>query len=348
MDNKIYKVLFLTKYSAKAPSSRYRSFFYEKFFIENGIKPIYKPLLSDLYVDGIYTKSSIKKSIGLVWGFIYRILFLFFIDLKKYDHIVIEKELFPNMPLDFDLFFLKKMKSFSLDFDDNISANYSGTKLKNKIPELMKLAKFVSVGNNWYKTEFQGNLIYLPTVIDLEKYPLYNFRQEDKKNEIVWMGSISTAKYLKLVEGILVRLSEKYDFVFRVIGAEMELDSRIKTKFTKWSEETENKDLVESIIGIMPLHNNYFELGKCGFKLIQYMASGIPVVASPLPANRDIVTEEVGFTADTEDEWYEKIAILLENTELRKKMGIAGRKRVEDHYSYQVWGKKYSEIIKHN
>ena len=285
------------------------------------------------------------KNITAIWCMFSRILVLLF-SVKKYDHIVIEYELFPRIPLAFELFFIKRIKSFSLDFDDNISANYSKTILENKIPELMKLAKFVSVGNHWYKTEFQGNLIYLPTVIDLEKYPLYNIHRENQKNEIVWMGSPSTIRHLKLVEKALARLSEKYDFVFKVIGAKMELDNRIKVKFQDWSANSENRDLAESIIGLMPLHYDYFELGKCGFKLIQYMASGIPVVASPLPANKDIVTEEVGFTADTEDEWYDRLSILLENAQLRDMMGVAGRKRVEECYSYQVWGKKYAELLK--
>ena len=78
------------------------------------------------------------------------------------------------------------------------------------------------------------------------------------------------------------------------------------------------------------------------------MASGIPVVASPLPANRNIVTSDVGFTAESEDEWYEKLSLLLESFELRQKMGQAGRKRVEESYSYQVWGKKYVELLKNN
>ncbi len=313
--------------------------------LEEGLEVTYSPLFNDMYFKYMYQNNILMKNLMAIWCMFLRILVLLW-DTKKYDHIVVEYELFPKIPLGFELFFFKKMKSFSLDFDDNISANYTNSNLKNKIPQLMKLAKFVSVGNNWYKSEFQGNLIYLPTVIDLEKYSLHNLPKENKPLEIVWMGSPSTIRHLKLVEKALGRLSEKYDFVFQVIGAKMKLDSRIKTKFKDWNESTENRDLAESTIGLMPLHYDYFELGKCGFKLIQYMASGIPVVASPLPANKDIVTEEVGFTAETEEEWYEKLSTLLENASLRKEMGEAGRKRVEDHYSYQVWGKKYAELLK--
>ena len=340
------KILFLTKYTSKGANSRYRSYNYKKWFEKEGVEASYSPLFNDFYFRYLHGNILMKNMVAL-WCMIKRVFYLFF-HIQKYDHVVIEYELFPKLPLGFELFFLKKIKSFSLDFDDNISANYAGTSLQNKIPELMKLAKFVTVGNHWYISEFQGNLIYLPTVIDLDKYPLYSLQKENDAKEIVWMGSPSTTKHFKLVDKALGRLSEKYDFTLKVIGGKVELDKRIKTKFEDWSAQTENKDLAESTIGIMPLENSYWEMGKCGFKLIQYMASGIPVVASPLPANRGIVTSDVGFTAESEDEWYEKLSLLLESFELRQKMGQAGRKRVEESYSYQVWGKKYVELLKNN
>ena len=340
------KILFLTKYTDKGASSRYRSYNYRKWLGKEGIIPYFEPLLDNTYVEGLYEKNKIKKFTSIVKGYIHRLWILLF-NIKKYEMVVIEKELFPRFPFWFEKKILKNI-NFSLDFDDNISANYAGTSLQNKIPELMKLAKFVTVGNHWYISEFQGNLIYLPTVIDLDKYPLYSLQKENDAKEIVWMGSPSTTKHFKLVDKALGRLSEKYDFTLKVIGGKVELDKRIKTKFEDWSAQTENKDLAESTIGIMPLENSYWEMGKCGFKLIQYMASGIPVVASPLPANRDIVTRDVGFTAESEDEWYEKLSLLLESFELCQKMGQAGRKRVEESYSYQVWGKKYVELLKNN
>ena len=340
------KILFLTKYTSKGANSRYRSYNYKKWFEKEGVEVSYSPLFNDFYFRYLHGNILMKNMVAL-WCMIKRVFYLFF-HAKKYDHVVIEYELFPKLPLGFELFFLKKIKSFSLDFDDNISANYAGTSLQNKIPELMKLAKFVTVGNRWYISEFQGNLIFLPTVIDLDKYPLCGLQKENDAKEIVWMGSPSTTKHFKLVDKALGRLSEKYDFTLKVIGGKVELDKRIKTKFEDWSAQTENKDLAESTIGIMPLENSYWEMGKCGFKLIQYMASGIPVVASPLPANRGIVTSDVGFTAESEDEWYEKLSLLLESFELRQKMGQAGRKRAEESYSYQVWGKKYVELLKNN
>lgn len=342
MENKRKKILFLTKYSQKGASSRYRSFLYEIWFSKNGIEPKYSPLFGDIYLEGLYKKSFPKKVIGAIRGIISRIFVLLFWA-KKYDFVVIEKELFPKIPLIIELFLLKGIK-YSLDYDDNIANNYIGTSLESKIPKLMQNAQFISVGNHWYMHKFRGNMIYIPTVVDMEDYPLYS-KQEDKLS-IVWIGSPSTEKYLKIVERVLENLSERYDFILKIIGGNIKLSPKIRVEYIPWSKDKENQYLAQSSIGIMPLENTEWEKGKCGFKLIQYMASGIPVVASALPANEEIIKDEVGFIVQTEKEWEEKLSLLFDDQFMRKTFGENGRKRIEKHYSYQIWGEKYSKILK--
>lgn len=340
----INKVLFLTKYSSKGASSRYRFYNYEKYLRHNNIEPTYKPLLDDLYIKNLYAKNAIMKKALAIYYIVKRFLFLFFFA-KKYEHIVIEAELFPHFGFDLDNFFLKKMKSFSLDFDDNIAANYVGTKNKDKIQKLMLLANFVTVGNRWYIREFKGNLIYLPTVIDLDYYPL--FKTYPEKKSIVWIGSPSTQKYLMLLKDVFVKVNRISPFTLKIIGGDVQFSNiEIKVEYIPWSAETENKELSEATLGIMPLHDSYWEKGKCGFKLIQYMASGIAVISSDLPANKEIVEEGInGFVVNSEKEWIDKLVFLLESNQT-KEMGLSGRKRIETNYSYQVWGKNYSNIIK--
>lgn len=340
------KVLFLTKYSERGASSRYRFYNYKKYFIENDLIPFYKPLFGDTYLKHLYAGNGIRKNLVAVYFVIKRILFLFFNNLK-YDHIVIEAELFPHFSYKLDHFFLRKMKSFSLNFDDNISANYQNTSNKDKIPQLIKSAKFVTVGNRWYISEFEGNLIYLPTVVDIDNYPQHNLTEEQEVPSVVWIGSPSTQKYLLLIEDVLVKLSEKHNFILKIIGGDLKLNSKIKVEYIKWSSLTENEELAKSDIGIMPLEKTYWEMGKCGFKLIQYMASGISVVASDLPANEEIVEQDIsGYIVKNNSEWEEKISKLIEDKLLRKSMGLQGRKAIEEKYSYQVWGKIYSDVIK--
>jgi glycosyltransferase involved in cell wall biosynthesis len=116
--------------------------------------------------------------------------------------------------------------------------------------------------------------------------------------------------------------------------------------FRDWSEANEVADIQAMDIGMMPLHDDPWALGKCGYKLIQYMACGLPVIASPVGVNRDIVEHGVnGFLASTEQEWRSAIEQLLSDASLRERMGKAGRTKVEAHYSIQQVGPRIAKLI---
>jgi glycosyltransferase involved in cell wall biosynthesis len=274
---------------------------------------------------------------------------MLFLPRDKYDLIVVEKELFPYIPYFVEALLLRN-RIYALDYDDYVGAAYCTGRLKkiilgNKIHKLVGNAVLTTVGNKWYFTEFnKGNLVYLPTVIDLNKYPL---QKENNSSSIVWIGSPTTVKYLKLIENTLIKLSCEINFSLKIIGATIVLDNRIPVEYISWSEENENRELSTAEIGIMPLEKNLWEKGKCGFKLIQYMASGLAVIGSDLPANEEIIVEkENGFVARSEDDWYTGIKYLFEHPEKSREMGIEGRKRIEENYSYQVWGPKYAALLK--
>lgn len=346
------KILFLTKYSYEGASSRYRSYNYEKYFQKNNFYCEYKPLLYDGYAKDLFTAQKISK-LKVFKCMINRFAFLIK-NAKKYTHIVVEKELFPYCPLFIERILLS-MSDYSLDFDDNPKSKYTNNKIMkilfgNKIDNLSQRAKFVTVGNKWYFGDVKSDkLHYQPTVIDLDRYPLkkeYN-KSEDSPVIIAWIGSPSTAFYLNIIKATMERLSSKYNIVFRVIGAKLEFESSlVNMEILDWSEKEEANQLLESDIGIMPLLDNYYAKGKCGFKLIQYMAAGLPVVASPVSANMEIITHgKNGYTASSDDEWYCYLEKLIISAELRSKMGKEGRHIVEDKYCYQKWGQKYVDLV---
>jgi glycosyltransferase involved in cell wall biosynthesis len=248
--------------------------------------------------------------------------------------------------------FLLKRKSYALDFDDYIATQYKENKyksifFKNKIQKLVLGAKFVTVGNHWYFEEFKSNnLIYLPTVINLDDYQNVKKSYQMKVVTIVWIGSPSTAKYLQIVISVLQQLSLKYPLKLKVIGADITIEG-VDVELVKWNSETEADELLASDIGIMPLKRTMWENGKCGFKLIQYMASGLPVVASAVSANEEIVKNGMnGFIVKDEREWYNRLEELILNESLRERFGKSGRNRIESDYSYQVWGNRYCDFIK--
>jgi glycosyltransferase involved in cell wall biosynthesis len=344
------KILILPKYDSNGASSRYRFYNYLPYFENNGIECFYKPLLEADYIDSLYNKRRCGMFVLQIQAIFKRFFFLLF-NPKKYDLIIIEKELFPNVPYFIESFLLKR-KSYALDFDDYIATQYKENKyksifFKNKIQKLVLGAKFVTVGNHWYFEEFKSNnLIYLPTVINLDDYQNVKKSYQMKVVTIVWIGSPSTAKYLQIVISVLQQLSLKYPLKLKVIGADITIEG-VDVELVKWNSETEADELLASDIGIMPLKRTMWENGKCGFKLIQYMASGLPVVASAVSANEEIVKNGMnGFIVKDEREWYNRLEELILNESLRERFGKSGRNRIESDYSYQVWGNRYCDFIK--
>lgn len=343
------KILILPKYGKNGASSRYRLYNYIPYFEKEKIEYVIKPLLSDHYINDIYNKRKIIATIKQFTSVIKRFFFLFFLSKWKFDIIIVEKELFPFIPYFIEAKLLRK-KVYALDYDDYVGAVYQKNKicrflLGKKINKLVEKAVFTTVGNKWYYSEFvKGNLYYLPTVIDLNDYSIS--KQNKSSNTIVWIGSPSTARYLKLIETVLMKLIKEIPFTLKIIGGDIDLDKSIPVNKIAWSALSENKELASSDIGIMPLENNLWEKGKCGFKLIQYMASGLPVIGSDLPANEEIILHgETGFIAKDENDWLNYLKYLLMNKDVAIQMGKKGRKRVEENYSYQIWGDKYVSLI---
>lgn len=344
------KILFLPKYNELGASSRYRFYNFQPFFQKNGIQPCFKPLLDGNYVINLYNNKKYIVFFQKLLSLFRRFVFLMSKN-DNYDLIVIEKELFPNFPYFIEKFLLKG-KSYALDFDDYIAISYKLNPYKrfflgNKIDKLARNAKFVTVGNHWYFDEIKSNnLIYLPTVISLDSYLNVKYEYKAKVITVVWIGSMITVMYLPLVVSVLKNLAKKHPIRLKVIGAYFEIDG-VEVECVPWSADTEIDEIVCSDIGIMPLEDDLFTKGKCGFKLIQYMACGLPVVASALPANLEIVDDFInGYVVKNEKEWYNSLEKLIIDESLRKKMGQAGRKKIETNYSYQVWGKRYCDLLK--
>jgi glycosyltransferase involved in cell wall biosynthesis len=241
---------------------------------------------------------------------------------------------------------------FIVDYDDNINARYqtgfSKIFLSKKILNIGKLANAITVGNHWYMDFYKDidptKIHYLPTVIDRDLYAATKIvKQNNEPLTIVWIGSPSTIKYLKSIDDVLVKLQLQYNFKLKAIGANIQLNCA--TEFVEWNAVTEIAVLKQSDIGIMPLQDTDWEKGKCGFKLVQYMACGLPVVASYSVANNEIIEPGCGFIAKTNDEWFDLLSQLLQSAALRNQLGENGKTRVYNHYSYQVWAPVFVKIV---
>ena len=230
------------------------------------------------------------------------------------------------------------------DFDDAVFVAYrspsngylSYLKFPQKTGEICRLSAHVMAGNQYlanYAGRFNRNVTIVPTTIDTLKY-----RETEKPEKetltIGWSGSYSTVQHLDTIRDVLRDLARDETFKLRVIGAPEYVLDGVDVELVRWRSETEVEDLEQIDIGLMPLPDDQWSKGKCGLKALQYMALGIPTICSPVGVNSTIITDGVnGFIADSKDEWIAKLKLLMHSPDLRRKIGSAGRRTVEDDYS---------------
>jgi Glycosyltransferase len=348
------KVLFFTKYTRIGASSRLRTFQYLDYFEANGLECTVSPFFNDRYLREVYKHKRHNKWLSAI-SFSRRLLYL--LQIWRYHYVIIEKELFPYFPAVFERILAFFGVRFGVDYDDAIFHNYDTSDsfvirslLKRKIETVMKQAAHVTVGNQYIaqKARFSNarKIVLLPTVIDTTKYTVKEYT-DTKEFVIGWIGSPITQKYLGALKPVFAKLAEKYPIKLHLIGAASGIGLHGVEKLIAWNEVNEANEIRQFNVGIMPLEDNIWERGKCGYKLIQYMGSGVPVIGTPLGVNDEIIIDDWnGYKANTIDEWINAIEKLITGgTELEQKLGMNGRALVEQKYSLQVARETYLKLI---
>lgn len=264
--------------------------------------------------------------------------------LKKFDAVWIEKEAFPYLPAIFERLILVSGTPYILDYDDAIFHNYDGHRialvrwlLGSKLNGLLQKSSAVLAGNKYladYASQHGAQSVhFIPTVVDTARYDP-NLEKEASPMRVGWIGTPYTARYLADLLPGLTAASKKADITLVTIGSPyLEAPAGLSIEQHEWTEETESGLLASLHVGIMPLPDEPFERGKCGYKLIQYMASGCAVIGSPVGVNCQIVTGDVGYLAKTNTEWAHALVALSSDPIKRRIMGENGRKKIEIHYS---------------
>lgn len=349
------RILLLPKYTSKGPSSRYRIYQYVK-CLESEFNISVSPFFSEAYILNLL-KGKRPLIITEALSFIKRILTIIFISPKNIQLVIIEYELVPYFPSLFEALLKWKRIKFITVYDDAVFHRYDRSKnflvrrlLSQKIRNVMKYSSALIVGNKYlekYALDSGGSQVYIiPTVIDYNFYPVK--KQFLDTIKIVWIGSPSTSKYLNRIENVLLRLVKKYKFELVLIGAgDLKLDEKIIQRKIDYDHENESSNLSNYDIGIMPLFDSDWERGKCGFKLIQYMASGLPTIADEVGVNKDIIIQnKTGFLCNSEDEWFNCFERLLNDKNLRQEFGNNGVKRARKLYSLQATQDNFLKIVK--
>jgi hypothetical protein len=266
--------------------------------------------------------------------------------LRQYDIVFVQKKLF-SVPWVVAASVMAKGLMF--DFDDAIwtcpNLDWSPitrARARRRLAAILSKASCVTVGNRYLASFAQGfnnNVRMVPTCVDTEEYHPAAVMRSEGPLRIGWIGSRPNLIYLEQLEPVLSRLADRLDASLVVVCDCEYRSAHLPTECVPWTLEGEVEALQSFNIGIMPLADNEWTRGKCGFKALQYMACGIPSVSSDVGFNSDLVLDGVnGFLARNEDEWVEKICLLAKDSALRARMGQEGRRTVEEKYSLEIGG----------
>ena len=348
-------ILFLHKYGRKSASFRCRLEQYLPYFHAAGYCYKIESLLDDAYLTKRFLTNQ-RSLLSYVKPLLYRLSLLWRV--RQFDLVIIYIDFLPYCPALFERY-LKWLKiPYIFDYDDavfhyyDLNTNYLVKLfLANKFNTVLSCATHVIGGSEYlvnYAQQFNKKVSYLPTVLQAQRYnKVKKFTHKPQPFIIGWIGSPSTTVYLELIVPALDYISQYYDVQLVLIGAKfIKFPDTISAFIKPWSEQQEIAELLCFDVGIMPLANDKWSQGKCGFKLIQYMACGLPVIASAVGENNKIVRHGVnGFLASNIFEWQQALECLINDMALCQAMGRQGRGLFEKYYNLSVTAPKLMAII---
>jgi len=329
------------KYGTLAASTRQRLVQYIPYLNRHGIEVVIEPLLDNRYVEAMMSgkKASRVKIAAAYLRRLWRLLAR-----RDYDLLWVHSELFPYLPATFERLANWAGKPVVCDFDDAIFHQYDDHRssvvraaLGRKLEPLLRRASGSSCGNAYIEAHVERycpNTVILPTVVDTDIYFPAPPDLASEQFVVGWIGSSSTWRYVEPLLPTLLPWLKARDAVLMAVGAGPAARGIEGVIAVDWQEEREVRDIQAMDVGIMPLPDEPWARGKCGYKLIQYMACGLPVIASPVGVNSEIVEEGAsGLLAREPGEWLAALDRLYADRDLCRAMGAKGRARVEARYS---------------
>lgn len=347
------RLLLLSKYTRAGASTRYRSLQYLPHLRAAGVEVTVSPLFDDAWLAARYGQGG-RPVAALASAFLRRLGAV--VRARRADAVLLEYEAIPYFPALPERVLAALGVPVVVDYDDALFHQYDRHRsalvrglLGGKIAAVMRRATAVICGNAYLADHARAagarRVEEIPTVVDADAYAAVPAPPRGDRVTVGWIGSPSTAGYLAGVAPALRDLAGLGVGV-RLIGSGPVTLDGVAPEILPWREAEEIAALKRLDIGIMPLPDTPWTRGKCGFKLIQYMASGLPVVASPVGVNREIVVHgETGFLAETPGDWCTHLRRLAGDPALRARMGAAGRARMEERYSLQVTAPRVVQLI---
>lgn len=353
-------ILFLTPSPIQSASERYRIYQYLPHLRRCGFDCTVRPFASEALHRAIQKQAVVGRICGVLSCALQRVRDLSALD--EFDLVVIHREAFPFLHPFFEMKAIQRHARAIFDFDDAIHVGHRDTpsmkyswmyKLKYGpgINIALQKCHHVIAGNRTlaeHAARLNANVTIIPTVVDLQRYTYQPPRETVNAVTVGWVGSTSTSPYLAEIEPALRRLSEvhKGNVRFRTFGDPKRKLALPDFEARPFQLDSEIEDLRTIDIGIMPMPDNEWTRGKCAFKAIQYMALGIPAVASPVGFAAELIHHgKNGLLASSEAEWFSCLDRVVRDGELRRRLSANGRITVERKYSLQVWAPRVADLL---
>jgi len=340
-----------------APGQRLKYEQYFQYFRENGFDVTVKPFMSNRFWNIVYKRGYIvEKIFWTLYGYVKRITLMPF--LPFYDGVYLFLNVTPlGLPI-LEGLYIKLNPTVIYDIDDlvflgntsKVNKIVSLLKRPEKYTYLMQQAKHVIVCTPYLENfvlEKNKHVTDISSTINTNTYVSVNTYSNDKKLVIGWSGSHSTLKYFYLLKNVLLELRKQYDFKVLIFGVQECSIDGLDIEVVPFHETLEVPTLQRLDIGLYPLPlNEQWVYGKSGLKALQYMALGIPTIATSIGANLRIMENNVsGILVTSEEEWFTAIEKLLKDSQMRKQIGLNGNRKVVEEYSIHVNKDAYLKIL---
>ncbi len=299
-------------------------------------------LLPELHAHGLQTRvvehpDSWRERLGLLP------------ECRRADVVVIQKTLMSPL-------FLRLLRLASrrlvYDFDDAVyhsSKNIHSRSRPRKFAAAARQADLVIAGNELLAEQarqFNRNVVVLPSAVEIRGVPTRGHSRNGERTIIGWVGGSYTLPHLQQATQLLARLAESHPIELRILSSEGIEIPGVNTRFIPWQLETQDAEIAQFDIGIMPLPDTPHTRGKCGYKALQYMAAAVVPVVSNVGTNAQVFNNgEEGFATNNDGEMLQALTTLIGDPELRRTMGLRARRRVEQDYAVEVIGSRLAGIL---
>lgn len=349
------RVLCLATHPTLGAGNRLRIEQYAPLMRDRGIELEVSPFFDDATYRVLYEPGhTLAKAAGVVRGVARRIRDV--VRARRYDLVIVYRESAPLGPPIAERLIRAQRVTYLFDFDDAIflrvahpaNRRWAWLRDPSRAEWTARHACAVIAGNEYLAEWARGlnrRVTTIPTPVDTERHrPAASPRRGDGPIVIGWVGSSTTAPYLRFVDRVLERVASRHDVVVRVIGGSYSHD-RVSVEVLPYRLEAEPSDIAAFDIGILPEPDDDWVRGKGAFKALLYMAAALPVVASRVGVNAEVIGEG-GFCVGSEDEWVEALERLIADSGLRATLGAKGRARVEERYSLRVQAPRFAAALR--